>query len=111
VGVGEIGELCSRRPMLFAGYYKLPGKIASSFRGERFSAGDMAQRDEDGFCEIVDRKDNLIITGGEHVYPGEVEKVIGSHKSVFDVAIVGLPHERWGDCIGHCVSVTLAADH
>jgi len=97
VGVGEIGELYSRGPMLFDEYYKLPEKTASSFRGEWFSAGDMARRDEDGFFEIVDRKDNLIITGGEHVYPSEVEKVIGSHKSVFDVAIIGLPHERWGE--------------
>lgn len=97
VGVGEIGELYSRGPMLFDEYYKLPEKTASSFRGEWFSAGDMARRDEDGFFEIVDRKDNLIITGGEHVYPSEVEKVIGSHKSVFDVAIVGLPHEKWGE--------------
>jgi acyl-CoA synthetase (AMP-forming)/AMP-acid ligase II len=97
VGVGEIGELYSRGPMLFDEYYKLPQKTASSFRGEWFSAGDMARRDEDGFFEIVDRKDNLIITGGEHVYPSEVEKVIGSHPGVFDIAIVGLPHERWGE--------------
>jgi acyl-CoA synthetase (AMP-forming)/AMP-acid ligase II len=97
VGVGEIGELYSRGPMLFDEYYKLPAKTASSFRGEWFSAGDMARRDEDGFFEIVDRKDNLIITGGEHVYPSEVEKIIGSHPGVLDVAIVGLPHERWGE--------------
>jgi len=99
VGVGEIGELYSRGPMLFDEYYKLPDKTAASFRGEWFSAGDMARRDEDGFYEIIDRKDNLIITGGEHVYPSEVEKVIGSHPGVFDVAIVGLPHEKWGEAV------------
>jgi acyl-CoA synthetase (AMP-forming)/AMP-acid ligase II len=99
VGVGEIGELYSRGPMLFDEYYKLPEKTAASFRGEWFSAGDMARRDEDGFFEIVDRKDNLIITGGEHVYPSEVEKVIGAHPGVFDVAIVGLPHEKWGEAV------------
>ncbi len=99
VGVGEIGELYSRGPMLFDEYYKLPEKTARSFRGEWFSAGDMARRDEDGFFEIVDRKDNLIITGGEHVYPSEVEKVIGAHPGVFDVAIVGLPHEKWGEAV------------
>jgi acyl-CoA synthetase (AMP-forming)/AMP-acid ligase II len=97
VGVGEIGELYSRGPMLFDEYYKLPEKTASSFRGEWFSAGDMARRDEDGFFEIVDRKDNLIITGGEHVYPSEVEKVICTHPGVLDVAVVGLPHEKWGE--------------
>jgi acyl-CoA synthetase (AMP-forming)/AMP-acid ligase II len=99
VGVGEIGELYSRGPMLFDEYHKLPEKTAASFRGGWFSAGDMARRDEDGFYEIIDRKDNLIITGGEHVYPSEVEKVIGSHPGVFDVAIVGLPHEKWGEAV------------
>jgi acyl-CoA synthetase (AMP-forming)/AMP-acid ligase II len=99
VGVGEVGELYSRGPMLFDEYYKLPEKTTASFKGEWFSAGDMARRDEDGFYEIIDRKDNLIITGGEHVYPSEVEKVIGSHPAVFDVAIVGLPHEKWGEAV------------
>jgi acyl-CoA synthetase (AMP-forming)/AMP-acid ligase II len=85
--------------MLFDEYYKLPEKTAASFRGEWFSAGDMARRDEDGFFEIVDRKNNLIITGGEHVYPSEVEKLIGTHPGVLDVAIVGLPHEIWGEAV------------
>jgi len=99
VGVGEIGELYSRGPMLFDEYYGLPEKTASSFRGEWFTAGDMARRDEDGFFEIIDRKDNIIITGGEHVYPSEVEKVICCHPGVFDVAIAGLPHEKWGEAV------------
>jgi acyl-CoA synthetase (AMP-forming)/AMP-acid ligase II len=97
VGVGEVGELYSRGPMLFDEYYKLPEKTAASFRGEWFSAGDMARRDEDGFFEIVDRKDNLIITGGEHVFPSEVEEVIGSHECVFDCACISLPDEKWGE--------------
>ena len=83
----------------FDKYYKLPDKTKSSFKGEWFSAGDMAKRDEDGFYNLVDRKDNLIITGGEHVYPSEVEEVIGSHPDVFDVAIIGLPDEMWGDIV------------
>jgi acyl-CoA synthetase (AMP-forming)/AMP-acid ligase II len=99
VGIGEIGELYSRGPMLFDEYYKLPAKTAASFQGEWFSAGDMARRDEDGFFEIVDRKNNLIITGGEHVYPSEVEKLICTHPGVLDVAIVGLPHEIWGEAV------------
>jgi acyl-CoA synthetase (AMP-forming)/AMP-acid ligase II len=98
-GIGEIGELYSRGPMLFDEYYKLPAKTAASFKGEWFSAGDMARRDEDGFFEIVDRKDNLIISGGEHVYPSEVEKVICAHPGVLDVAVVGLPDERWGEAV------------
>jgi acyl-CoA synthetase (AMP-forming)/AMP-acid ligase II len=99
VSVGEIGELYSRGPMLFDEYYKMPEKTAASFKGEWFSAGDMARRDEDGYFEIVDRKDNLIITGGEHVYPSEVEKLIGSHPDVLDVAIIGLPDKIWGEAV------------
>jgi acyl-CoA synthetase (AMP-forming)/AMP-acid ligase II len=97
VPVGEIGEIFSRGPMLFDGYYKLPEKTADSFWGEYFSAGDMGRKDEDGFFYIVDRRDNMIITGGENVYPSEVEEVIGSHEWVFDCACIGLPDEKWGE--------------
>jgi acyl-CoA synthetase (AMP-forming)/AMP-acid ligase II len=97
VGYNEIGELYSRGPMMFDEYYKMPEKTKSSFIGEWFSAGDMAKRDEDGFYYIVDRKDNMIITGGEHVYPTEVQEIIVTHPDVFDVAVIGLPHEKWGE--------------
>ena len=97
VGVDEIGELYSRGPMMFDKYYKMPEKTANSFKGEWFSAGDLAKRDEDGFFYIVDRKDNMIITGGEHVYPSEVQEIITSNPDVFDVAIIGIPHEKWGE--------------
>jgi acyl-CoA synthetase (AMP-forming)/AMP-acid ligase II len=75
----------------------MPEKTDASFIGEWFSAGDLAKRDEDGFYYIVDRKDNMIITGGEHVYPSEVQEIIISHPDVFDVAVIGLPHEKWGE--------------
>ena len=96
-GIGEVGELYSRGPMLFDGYYKLPEKTAASFKGEWFSAGDMAKMDKDGFYQIVDRKDNMIITGGEHVYPSEVEEVIGGHPCVFDTAVISVPDDKWGE--------------
>ena len=99
VEVGEIGELYSAGPMMFDCYYKLPEKTKTSRRGEYFSAGDMARKDADGFYYLVDRKDNMIITGGEHVYPSEVEKVIGAHPAVREVAVVGLPHEKWGEAV------------
>jgi len=96
-GVGEVGELYSRGPMLFDEYYKMPEKTASSFCGEWFSAGDLAKRDEEGFYYIVDRKDNMIITGGEHVYPSEVQEIICTHPSVFDAAVIGLHDGKWGE--------------
>lgn len=98
-GIGEVGELYSRGPMLFDGYYKLPEKTATSFKGEWFSAGDMAKMDEDGFYQIVDRKDNMIITGGEHVYPSEVEEVICGHSCVFDAAVISVPDDKWGEMV------------
>lgn len=97
VGINEIGELFSRGPMMFERYYKHPEKTAISFKGQWFSAGDMAKRDEEGFYYIVDRKDNMIISGGEHVYPSEVQEIICTHPAVYDAAIIGLPHEKWGE--------------
>ncbi len=97
VPTGEIGELYSRGPMLFDEYYKLPEKTVESFRGEWFSAGDMAKQDEEGFYQIVDRKDNMIITGGENVYPSEIEEVISGHPDVFDVAVISLLDDKWGE--------------
>ena len=99
VGIGEVGELYSRGPMMFDEYYKLPEKTKESFRGDLFTARDMVKRDEEGYYYIVDRKDNMIITGGEHVYPSEVEEVISRHPKVFDVAVVGVPDDVWGEAV------------
>lgn len=94
---GEVGELYSRGPMMFTEYYKLPEKTAESFVGEYFSAGDMARMDEDGYYFLVDRKNNMIISGGENIFPSEVEEVVSKHPSVYDVAVIGLPHDKWGE--------------
>ena len=99
VPAGEVGEIFSCGPTLFDEYYKLPEKTAESFRDGWFSAGDMGIRDEDGYYYIVDRKDNMIITGGENVYPSEVEETVGSNECVFDCACIGLPDEKWGEKI------------
>jgi acyl-CoA synthetase (AMP-forming)/AMP-acid ligase II len=96
---GEIGELYSRGPMLFDGYYKNQEKTAESHAGEWFSAGDMAYQDEEGYFYLVDRKNNMIITGGENVFPSEVETLIAKHPAVFDVAVIGVPHPKWGEQI------------
>ncbi len=94
---GEIGELYSRGPQMFDKYYKLPEKTRDSFKGEYFSASDMAKKDEEGFYYLVDRKANMIITGGEHVYPSEVEKVIVSYPSVIECTVIGLQDYKWGE--------------
>ena len=96
---GEIGEIYSRGPMMFDGYYKAPEKTAAAFAGEWFSAGDMGYRDEDGYYFLVDRKNNLIITGGENVYPSEVENVLCGHPAVLDVAVIGLADDKWGEAV------------
>jgi acyl-CoA synthetase (AMP-forming)/AMP-acid ligase II len=106
----EVGELYSKGPMLFDAYYKLPEKTAAAFKDGWFSAGDMARMDEDGYYEIVDRKDNMIITGGEHVYPSEVEETIGGHPDVFDVAAISLPDEKWGEKVAAVVIPAPGAD-
>jgi len=92
-----VGELYSRSPMLFDGYWKEPEKTEAAMKDEYFSAGDMAYRDEDGYYVLVDRKANMIISGGENIFPSEVEKVIGSNPKVKDVAVIGVPHEKWGE--------------
>lgn len=99
VPVGEVGELYSRGPMMFDHYWKLPEKSASSFHGEWFSAGDMAKIDEEGYYTLVDRKDNMIITGGEHVYPSEVEELLSMHPTVFEAAVIGVQHPKWGESV------------
>ncbi|MCL0087908.1 AMP-binding protein [Dehalococcoidia bacterium] len=96
---GEVGELFSRTPMVFKGYWKDPQKTRDAFDGEWCSAGDMVRRDEDGYYTLVDRKANMIITGGENVYPSEVENVIGAHPAVRDVAVIGVPDEKWGEAV------------
>jgi fatty-acyl-CoA synthase len=92
-----VGELYSRSPMLFEGYWKEPEKTAAAMKGDYFSAGDMAYRDEDGYYVLVDRKANMIISGGENIFPSEVENVIDSNPKVKDVAVIGVPHEKWGE--------------
>jgi acyl-CoA synthetase (AMP-forming)/AMP-acid ligase II len=107
VADGEAGELYSRNPYTFDGYWKLPDKTAEAFRGDYCSVGDLARRDPDGFYYLVDRKSNMIISGGENVYPSEVENLIGSHPHVKEVAVIGVPDAKWGERV-HAVVVAHA---
>jgi len=97
VADGEAGELFSRTPWSFDGYWQLPDKTAEAFRGEYCSVGDLARRDADGYIHLVDRKSNMIISGGENIYPSEIETALGAHPKIKDVAIVGAPDEKWGE--------------
>jgi fatty-acyl-CoA synthase len=94
---GDIGELYSRTAYVFSGYWKNADKTAQAFSGAWCSVGDMARRDAQGFIYLVDRKSNMIISGGENIYPSEVEAVLAAHPSVQDVAVIGVPDEKWGE--------------
>jgi len=102
---GEVGELFSCTPYTFDGYFNDPAKTADSLRADGYcSVGDLARRDEQGFIHLVDRKSNMIISGGENIYPSEIENVLGGYPGVKDVAVVGVPHELWGEAV-HAVIV------
>ncbi|CAN5715860.1 long-chain fatty acid--CoA ligase [soil metagenome] len=94
---GQVGELAVRGPNVFVGYWGLPDATAEAFRGGWFHTGDLARVDDEGFITLVDRKKDMIITGGENVYPIEVEQVLYRHPAVREVAIVGVPHPKWGE--------------
>jgi fatty-acyl-CoA synthase len=96
---GEVGELVLRGPNIFAGYWGLPAETAEAMRGGWFHTGDLGRADADGFVTLVDRKKDMIITGGENVYPIEVEQVLYRHPAVADVAVIGAPDERWGETV------------
>ncbi len=102
---GQVGELYARTPHIFKEYWKDPEKTKSAFQGEWFSAGDMAYQDPDGYFVLVDRKANMIITGGENVFPSEIENILGSHPAVKYVAVIGVPHEKWGEAVKAVVAL------
>jgi len=87
---GEIGEICVKGPNVMLGYWKNPEQTADALRDGWLHTGDMATMDEDGYIYIVDRKHDMIISGGENIYPREVEEVIYKHPAVAEVAVVGV---------------------
>jgi len=97
LGVGEVGELVVRGPQVMLGYYNAPEETANAIRDGWLYTGDLAVMDEDGYFRIVDRKKDLIITGGLNVYPSEVEEVIRDYPGVHECAVVGEPDPRWGE--------------
>jgi fatty-acyl-CoA synthase len=96
---GEPGEICVRGPLVMDGYRDNPELNAETFRGGWLHTGDVAVRDPGGFLRIVDRTKDMIVTGGFNVYPREIEDIIGEHPAVAQVAVIGVPHEKWGEAV------------
>ena len=103
VGVGEIGEIVTRSETIMSGYLNQPELTAHSIVDGWFRAGDMAWRDSDGYLYLASRKSDMIIRGGENVYPVEIESVISDHPDVIEVAVVGIPESHWGEIIGAAI--------
>jgi fatty-acyl-CoA synthase len=99
VDVGAIGEICIRGPHVMPGYWKRPEETALAFAGGWLHTGDMGRFDANGYLYIVERKKDMVISGGINVFPKEVEEVVASLPGVAQVAVVGLPDERWGEAV------------
>jgi fatty-acyl-CoA synthase len=97
VPVGEVGEIVYRAPTLMSGYWNNPAATAEAFAGGWFHSGDLVRMDEDGYVWVVDRKKDMIISGGENIYCAEVENVLASHPGIVEVAVIGRAHEKWGE--------------
>lgn len=100
VGVREVGEICTRSNSNMARYFKQPEKTAETVDNEGWlRTGDAAYRDEDGYIYIHDRIKDIIITGGENVYPAEVENALYEHPAVSEAAVIGIPDNKWGEAV------------
>jgi len=95
----EVGELFSRSPYLFNGYWGRPAETAEAFRDGWVTVGDLARRDPEGYLYIVDRLKDMVISGGVNLYPRELEEVILQHPAAAEVAVIGVPDERWGEVL------------
>lgn len=97
VAIGEIGEICVRGPMVMQGYWNNEAGTRDALAGDWLHTGDLAWRDEDDFIYVVDRKKDMIKTGGQNVYPRELENVLATHPAIAEVAVLGLPDAVWGE--------------
>ena len=99
VPVGEVGEAAYRGPTLMKEYYKNPKATAAAMRGGWFHSGDLVKRDVEGYIYIVDRKKDMIISGGENIYPAEIEEVLYKHPKILECAVIGVYDEKWGESV------------
>jgi fatty-acyl-CoA synthase len=108
VPIGEVGEIVYRAPTLMSGYWNNPEATTEAFEGGWFHSGDLVRMDEEGYVWVVDRKKDMIISGGENIYCAEVENVLADHPGIVEVAVIGRPHEKWGEVPIAVVAVTQA---
>ena len=97
VPVGEVGEIVYRAPTLMSGYWNNPEATAEAFAGGWFHSGDLVRMDDEGYVWVVDRKKDMIISGGENIYCAEVENVLADHPGIVEVAVIGRFDEKWGE--------------
>jgi fatty-acyl-CoA synthase len=97
VSVGEVGEIIYRGPTVLKEYYKNPEGTAEAMKGGWFHSGDLVREDEDGYIYVVDRIKDMIISGGENIYPAELEEVLFANPKILEVAVIGVPDPRWGE--------------
>jgi long-chain acyl-CoA synthetase len=103
LGPGQRGELVARGANVMRGYWNNPEETRLSFRDGMFRTGDVGYRDAEGYFYILDREKDMIVTGGENVYSGEVEAVIYEHPAVLEAAVFGIPDAQWGELVAACV--------
>jgi acyl-CoA synthetase (AMP-forming)/AMP-acid ligase II len=99
VPVGQVGEAVYRGPNIMLEYYNDPRATAEAFRGGWFHSGDLVRQDEEGFIYVVDRKKDMIVSGGENIYPAEVEEVLYKHPKILEAAVIGVHDEGWGESV------------
>jgi fatty-acyl-CoA synthase len=109
VPVGQVGEIVYRAPTLMAGYWNNPKATAEAFAGGWFHSGDLVRQDEEGYVWVVDRKKDMIISGGENIYCAEVENALAGHPAIAEAAVIGRPHEKWGEVPVAIVALGAAA--
>lgn len=98
VEIGEVGEIWLRTPQIMKGYWKMPEETAEVIvDGGWFRSGDAGYLDKDGYCFIFDRVKDMVVSGGENIYPAEVENALMAHPAIADVAVIGVPDEKWGE--------------
>jgi fatty-acyl-CoA synthase len=110
VATGEPGEICVRAPHVMAEYWKQPEQTAETLKNGWLHTGDIARSDERGYLFILDRKKDMIVSGGFNIFPREVEDVLSQHADVAMVAVVGVPDDKWGEAVT-AVVVTRAGTH